>query len=124
MEQRGSASGAEKGPPGAATPEGRHEKRSFDDNTVAPRGEPVNPQPRKNPTNYTVPPPDARPPARLADPVWSKIDAATALGVTPRTVEHLHRTHRLRGFVVAGRLRWRRSAVEGFARTCEEEGER
>lgn len=55
----------------------------------------------------------------LVDPVWTKAQAAQALGVTPRTVETLHRTGRLRGFIVAGKLRWRASAVETFAQRCE-----
>ena len=60
-------------------------------------------------------------PALLSDPLLTKSQVAAALGVTARSIETLHRTGRLRGFVILGRLRWRRSAVEQFAQDAEAE---
>ncbi len=59
-------------------------------------------------------------PMTLADPLLSKPEVAEALRATPRGVEHLHRTGRLVGTVILGRLVWRRSQVEAFVSHLEE----
>ena len=63
----------------------------------------------------------ANPPATLSDPLWTAAQVAEALGLSERGISHLHRTWRLRGLVVNGHLRWKRSHVTKYIQDLEAE---
>jgi len=55
----------------------------------------------------------------LADPILDAGQVAGLLGLTCHAIKHLHRTHALRGFCIARKLRFRLSAVERYIAAAE-----
>lgn len=60
--------------------------------------------------------------AALADPLWTKSEAAHALGVTVRAVQTLRRQGRLRPVIIAHRMLFRKSECERLAKAAESGG--
>lgn len=69
-----------------------------------------------NPQNATTLPVAA---PSLADPLWSKAQAASALGVSIRAVQTLRRQNKLRPTILCGKMLFRRSECERCAKAAE-----
>lgn len=65
---------------------------------------------RENPTNVV---------ALMQFVVLNKDETAAVLGVTPDTIENLHRTGQLRGVKVGKHLRWRPRDIVRFVDALE-----